>query len=243
MTTSTRPLHSIRFPGETEQYRAARDELLQAEIELRRGLEAVAGLRRRLPLGGPLKEDYLFEEATAGAGGVETVRQVRLSELFAEGRDSLILYSFMYGPEMPAACPSCTSILDGLDGTAPHVQQRVNFAVVAKSPIQRIRSFARERGWRHHRLLSSAQNSYKADYQGETAKGEQMPALNVFTRRGGRIYHTYCTELLFAPTEPGQDPRHVDLIWPVWQLFDVTPEGRGTGWNPRLSYAEPERVS
>jgi len=236
MTTSIKPLHSVQFPGESEQYRAARDELLLAERELRRQLEAVAALRRALPSGGPLKEDYVFDEGASDPGDVDAVRQVRFSELFREGKESLILYSFMYGPKMKEACPSCTSILDGLDGTAPHVAQRVNFAVVAKSPIQRIRSFARERGWRNLRLLPSAGNSYNADYQGENAGGDQMPALNVFTRRAGRIHHTYCTELMFAPSDPGQDPRHVDLIWPLWNLFDYTPEGRGTNWNPRLRY-------
>ena len=135
---------------------------------------------------------------------------VRLSELFADGKDTLILYSFMYGPQMRQPCSSCTSILDGLDGEAPHVVDRVNLAAVAKSPPERLRAFARERGWRHLRLLSSAENGYNRDYHGETAGGDQLPALNVFLRRDGRIHHTYATELLFALTEPGQDGRHVD---------------------------------
>ena len=158
-----------------------------------------------------------------------------MSELFAPGKDTLILYSFMFGPEMPSACPSCTSIIDGLDGEAPHVMQRVNLAIVAKSPIERIREWAKERGWRNLRFLSSAGSTYNHDYQGENAKGEQMPALNVFVRRNGKISHFYNTELMFAPSDQGQDPRHVDMIWPVWSLFDVTPEGRGR-WNPKLSY-------
>lgn len=227
---------SVRFPGETPEYRAARDRLLQAEIELRRQIEAVAAQRRELPLGGRIAEDYVFEEGGTDFAGVETRRPVRLSELFAPGNDSLILYSYMYGPAMKQACSSCTSILDGLDGQAPHVRQRVSFAVVAKSPLERIRAIARERGWRNHRLLSSAGNSYNRDYHGENANGDQLPALNVFTRRDGEVYHTYCTELLFAPTEPGQDGRHVDLVWPLWNLFDYTPEGRGATWNPKLSY-------
>ena len=155
-----------------------------------------------------------------------------------EGKDSLILYSFMYGPQMQRPCPSCTSILDGLNGSLVHALQRINFAVVAKSPIQRIRAFALERGWRNLRLLSSAPNSYNADYHGEEADGGQIPALNVFVRRERKIYHFYSTELLYAQSNPGQDPRHVDLIWPLWNLFDLTPEGRGTRWNPRLAYTE-----
>lgn len=230
------PLHSIRFPGETDEYRQARDELLQAEIELRRQTEAVAILRRQLPLGGAIKEDYVFEEGATDPADLNTRQSVQLSALFSEGKDCLILYSFMFGPEMKQACPSCTSILDGLNGSAPHVAQRVNIAVVAKSPLERIRAFAQQRGWRNLRLLSSAHNSYNTDYHGETPDGHQIPSLNVFVRRHGKIYHAYNTELLFAPSEPGQHPRHVDAIWPVWNLFDFTPEGRGTDWGPKLVY-------
>jgi predicted dithiol-disulfide oxidoreductase (DUF899 family) len=227
--------HKVRFPGESASYRAARDKLLDAEVEMRRTMEAVSSLRRELPLGGEIPEDYAFDEIV-GSNSDGAVRTVKLSELFAKGKDSLIVYSFMYGPEMARPCPLCTSILDGLDGQARHVVQRVNLAVVAKSPIKRIHEFAGERGWRNLRLLSSEKTTYNHDYQGENAAGDQMPALNVFTRRGKKIYHTYSTELLFAPSEKGQDGRHVDLIWPLWNLFDFTPEGRGEKWIPKLSY-------
>ncbi|GAC1417345.1 MAG: DUF899 domain-containing protein [Gemmatimonadaceae bacterium] len=227
--------HKVRFPGESESYRAARDKLLDSEIEMRRTIESVAAQRRNLPLGGDVRQDYVFEEII-GKDVKGKKRRVRMSELFADGKDSLILYNFMYGPEMPRPCPSCTSILDGLNGEAPHVRQRVNFAIVAKSPIERIREFAQERGWSNLRILSSAGSTYNHDYQGENAKGDQMPALNVFVRRGGKIRHFYNTELMFAPSDPGQDMRHVDSIWPLWNLFDVTPEGRGAKWNPKLEY-------
>jgi predicted dithiol-disulfide oxidoreductase (DUF899 family) len=230
----TSTLATTRFPGESKEYRAARDRLSRAETELRGKLEEVAALRRKLPLGGPVKEDYAFEEAEAGPGARVTVKQTRLSELFGTGRDTLILYNFMYGPDMPRPCPLCTSILDGLDGSAPHVTSRVSLGIVAKSAIQRIRDFARERGWRHLRLLSSAHNSYNADYHGETHLGEQLPTLNVFVRRNGRVHHFYNTELLYGPRPRGMDPRHVDLIWPVWNLLDLTPGGRGTDWYPSL---------
>jgi predicted dithiol-disulfide oxidoreductase (DUF899 family) len=228
-------MHAIRFPGETETYRSARDDLLRAEVELRRRVEDVAALRRALPLGGEVPEDYVFEESLP-RGDEETVSQVRLSELFAPGHDTLVLYSFMYGPEMTSACPSCTSILDSLDGVVRHLTQRVSFAAVAKSPIQRIRYHARERGWRRLRLLSSAANTYNADYHGETADGGQIPALNVFTLRDGSVRHAYGAELLFAPREDGQDPRHVDAIWPLWALFDITPGGRPEEWDVSLDY-------
>ena len=220
-------MHDIRFPGEDSTYRAARNELLESERELRRNVESVAAQRRALPLGGEPPEDYVFD----GADG-----PVRLSELFADGKDSLIVYSYMFGPQMKSPCVMCTSILDALDGEAPHVVQRVNLAVVAKSPIERILGFTRPRGWRNLRLLSSSGNTYNHEYHAEDEGGAQMPACNVFVKRDGKVRHFYSTELLYDETDKGQDARHVDLIWPLWNLFDLTPEGRGTEWYPRLSY-------
>jgi len=217
----------MRFPGESDGYRAARNELLEAEKTLRRDVERVAAMRRALPLGGTPAEDYVFE----GEGG-----PVRLSELFEDGKDSLIVYSYMFGPQMKSPCVMCTSILDALDGEAPHVVQRVNLAVVAKSPIDRILGFTQPRGWRNLRLLSSAGNTYNRDYGGETDNGAQMPMCNVFVRRDGKVHHFYGTELLYEQPEPGQDGRHVDMFWPLWNLFDLTPEGRGTEWYPKLRY-------
>ena len=225
-------LSSSRFPGETPKYRAARDKLLRSEIALRREIEKLAALRRRLPPGGLLAEDYVFEEM--GPDG-STVR-VRFSELFAPGKDTLAVYNFMYGPKMERACPSCTSILDAMDGNTQHISQRVNLVVVAKSPIERILAHARNRGWRRLRLLSSAGNSYNRDYFGEDAEGDQWPVLNVFQRQGHVIRHFWASELAFVKAEPGQHPRHVDFIWPLWNAFDLTPEGRGKDWGPKLSY-------
>jgi predicted dithiol-disulfide oxidoreductase (DUF899 family) len=244
----TEPLHTVRFPGENDEYRRARDELLEAEIEVRRSTEAVAAKRRTLPLGGAVPEDYRFEEV-ADSGG-----EVRFSELFEAGKDTLVVYSFMFprspgdtrpGPtdetgKLPLAetpCASCTSILDSLDGAAAHLDQRLNLRVVAKSDPQRIRTFARERGWRNLRLLSSQNNNYNRDYQAETAEGAQIPILNVFVRDGEELRHAWATELMFAPRDEGEDPRHVDAIWPVWNVLDMTPEGRGVERAfPKLRY-------
>ena len=235
-TKSSRGLHAVRLPGETPKYRAARDKLLKNEIALRRQIEAVAAERRKLPLGGALKEDYVFDELASATDHTAVRREVGLSELFAKGKDTLVVYSYMFGPQMAAPCPLCTSMLDSLAGSAPHITQRINLAVVAKSPIDRILQVARGRGWCDLRLLSSAGNTYNRDYHGETDKGAQLPMLNIFTRRQGRIYHTYGTELLFAPADRGQDGRHVDSIWPLWNVLDLTPDGRGTNWYPKLRY-------
>ncbi|HEY2937658.1 MAG TPA: DUF899 family protein [Gaiellaceae bacterium] len=226
------PLHTIRFPGETDEYRAARNELLQAELELRRQNEAVAAQRRRLPLGGEVPTDYAFHESVRDAA-----RSVRLSELFANGQDTLVLYSFMFiGDGLESACPSCTSIIDAVDGETPHMVQRVSLAAVAKVPIERFRDHARTRGWRNIRLLSSADTTYNRDYHGEGPDESQDPIATVFVRRDGKVHHFYSTELLFAPTDPGVHPRHVDFMWPVWNVLDLTPAGRGTDWSPQLEY-------
>ena len=140
-------------------------------------------------------------------------------------------------PVAETACPSCTSILDSLDGAASHLGQRVNLAVVAKSDPERIRTFARERGWRSLRLLASRNNSYNRDHQAETPDGDQIPILNVFVRDGNEIRHSWATELMFAAREEGEDPRHVDSIWPIWNVLDMTPQGRGTEPDfPQLDY-------
>jgi predicted dithiol-disulfide oxidoreductase (DUF899 family) len=231
-------LHDKRFPNESPAYRHARDQLLRAETALRRQMEEVASLRRTLPLGGEISEDYQFAEGPADLGESSPVRTVKLSELFTRG-DTLVVYSFMYGPSAAQPCPMCSSMLDGLNGNAPHILQRTDLVVVAKSPIERVRAFALERGWRNLRLLSSYANSYNRDYFGEGADGAQWPTLNVFVRRAGKVFHSYCTELLFVPPEPGQNGRHVDLLWPLWNVLDLTPEGRGSDWYPKLRYASP----
>lgn len=225
-------LHAHHFPGENTAYRKARDQLLKEEIDLRRHTEAVAAQRRKLPLGGKLPADYVFE----GVDELTGVRQVRFSDLFAPGKDTLVIYNYMYGPAMERPCPMCTAMLDALEGNAQHIMQRVNLAVVAKSPLPRLLSFAQERGWRRLRLLSSANNSYNRDYFGEREDGRQWPALNVFRKYDNAIHHFWGSELMFMPGDQGQEPRHVDFFWPLWNLLDATPEGRGTDWHPKLSY-------
>jgi predicted dithiol-disulfide oxidoreductase (DUF899 family) len=241
---------NAKFPAESAEYREARDRLLEDEIDLRRRMEAVAAQRRELPRGGEVPEDYVFQ----GEGGDGEPVDVRLSELFEPGRDSLGIYSFMFprdpgddspGPvreretaKLPLAegpCPTCVAMLDQLDGAVEHVSQSMNFAVVAKSPAKRVLTFGKERGWRHLRLLSSADNTYNRDYLAETPEGAQRPMLNVFHREGDLIRHFWGSELFYAPTDGDQDPRHVGTLEPLWNLFDLTPEGR-PAWAERLNY-------
>jgi predicted dithiol-disulfide oxidoreductase (DUF899 family) len=239
---------SITYAGESAQYRAAREALLESEVRLRRLTEDVAVQRRALPPG-PVVEDYVFQRA--GADGEPT--DVRMSELFEPGKDSLVIYNYMFprhpaderpGPdggetaELPldqGPCPSCTGLLDQLDGMARHSEQRVNFVVSAKAPIARVETFARERGWRHLRFVSSAHNTYARDTYGESDGGSQLPMTTVFHREGDEIRLFWGAELFHAPTEPGQDPRQVGGLEPLWNLLDLIPEGRGE-WDEQLSY-------
>lgn len=240
----------ITLPGESAEYRAARDALLEQEIELRRATEAVAAARRALPPGAQVKTDYVFQ----GAGGDGLPTDIRLTELFEPGKDSLVIYSFMFprdpGDQTPGPregqtsllalaegpCPSCTALLDQLDGAAEHASQLINLAVIAKAPLPRVLAFGRERGWRRLRLLSSAANSFNVDYLAETSDAVQRPMLTVFHRDGDLIRHFWSSELLYAPSDPGQEPRHVGTLEPLWNLFDLTPEGRPDDWVERFSY-------
>ncbi|MGN6268975.1 MAG: DUF899 family protein [Sphingomonas sp.] len=236
----------LAYPNESPDYRAARIEVLEAEVALRRQIEAVAAMRRALPPGGEIREDYVFDRT--GAHG--RPEQVRMSELF-EGHPSLILYSYMYGPERDVPCNGCTHLLDAIDGSALHASQIVPFYVVARSPLARLEAWGRTRGWRFIRFLSAANNSYTSDYFGntaglsdakrtdETAKNWDEPMFNVFTHDGDTVRHFWGTEMVYVPEEPGQNHRAADLVDPLWNLLDMTREGRGTDWFPQVWYDKP----
>jgi predicted dithiol-disulfide oxidoreductase (DUF899 family) len=239
----------LDFPGESAEYRAARDRLIEHEIALRRQMEAVAAARRALPPGGLIPQDYTFD----AIGDDGTPRKVKLSELFGEGKDSLIVYHMMFPrhrnddrpkaesgptanlPRQEGPCPSCVAFLDQLDGMVPHLEQTVNFVVIAKAPFDRLAAFAKDRGWRHLKLMSSASNRFKNDYGAEDADGQQQPMCSVFHRTRAGIRHFWSSEMLFAPADPGQDPRHMGTVEPLWTMMDLTPEGRHD-WQEQLQY-------
>jgi predicted dithiol-disulfide oxidoreductase (DUF899 family) len=238
-------MEHLSYPNESAEYRAARNALLEAEIALRAQVEAVALQRRALPAGGEIPEDYVFERI--GDNGMPA--KVPMSELFGQ-HNTLILYSFMYGPDRERPCPGCTNLLDGMDGAARHINQRAALYVLAKSPIARLVAWAHERGWNHLQFLSTAGNSYDADYFGDTSKASPemrkargMPdgedwdetMYNVFRLNEGKVTHFWGSELSWGPTEPNQDHRSGDFMSPLWGMLDLTPEGRGKFF-PKLSY-------
>jgi predicted dithiol-disulfide oxidoreductase (DUF899 family) len=216
----------MRFPNESQEYRRARDELLAEEIELRRHIERVAEQRRALPPGGEVRKQYRFE----GERG-----PVTLAELFGD-KQTLVVYSYMYGPQRDRPCPMCTSLLSAWDGEAQDMSQRVALAVVARSPIERLKAFKKERGWRNLDLYSDGSGEFSRDYHALTPDGGDDAAFNVFTRRDGTIRHFWSGEMGFETADPGQDPRGAPDLMPLWTVLDVTPEGRGTDWYPKLEY-------
>ena len=218
--------NGVRFPNESDEYRRARDALLAEEIELRRHIERVAEQRRELPPGGAVTTDYRFEGENGPA---------RFADLF-DGKQTLVIYSYMFGPQRERPCPMCTSLLNAWDGEALDIEQRVALAVVARSPIQRLVAFKKERGWRNLRLYSDVRGDYSRDYHAVSKDGGDDPAFNVFTRRDGTIRHFWSGEMGFATADPGQDPRGAPDLMPIWTILDATPEGRATDWYPRLEY-------
>lgn len=221
-----------RFPGESADYRRARTELLAQEIELRRQTERVAAQRRALPPGGPVPQDYRFDSEHGPQA---------LSEMFG-GKDTLVTYNWMYGPQRKRPCPMCTSLLGALDGEMRDILQRVAFAVIARSPIERLAAFKQERGWRHLRLYSSGRNDFNRDYAAEKPGAEDNAALNVFTRSvDGAVRHFWAEEMGLESADPGQDPRGAANAMPLWSILDLTPGGRGADWYPKLEYPDAAR--
>ena len=216
----------VRIPNESADYRAARTALFAEEIELRRRIERVAAQRRALPPGGAVLGEYLF----AGEEGV-----VDSAGLFRD-KDSLVVYSYMFGPERARPCPMCTNFLGGWEGNAADIDQRVSLVVVARSPIERLGAWKRERGWRNLRLCSDLNGVYSRDYHAILEDGSEVPALNVFTRRDGTIRHFWAAEMTGATADPGQVPRGAPDPAPLWMVLDLTPEGRRADWYPRLDY-------
>lgn len=215
------------FPHESDEYRSARTALLAEEIELRRHIERVAQMRRALPLGGSTKKSYRFQ----GENGPAT-----LEDMFGD-KETLVVYSYMFGPQRERPCPMCTSLLSSWDGEAPDIMQRVGLAVVARSPIEKLVAFKKERGWRHLPLYSDLTDEFSRDFHSTDSSGDaDEPGFHVFTRRDGTIRHFWSEEMGQVTADPGQDPRGAPDPMPLWMILDTTPEGRSPTWYPKLSY-------
>ena len=216
----------VRIRNESAEYRAARTRLLAAEIRMRRQIEEVAEMRRALPPGGVVDGDYRF----LGEAG-----ETDLADLFGD-KQTLVLYSFMFGPERARPCPMCTCMLGPVDQNAADIERNVALAVVARSPLDRLLDFKRERGWRSLKLYSDLSSNYSRDYLGLNPDGSEEGVTNVFTRQGGVIRHFWMGEMTQHIADPGQDQRDQPELAPLWNLLDITPEGRRPDWYPKLDY-------
>jgi predicted dithiol-disulfide oxidoreductase (DUF899 family) len=214
--------NKAHFPNESIEYRHARNALIKEEIELRRAIERVAAQRRALPSGGEIPQDFEF----SGEKGT-----VRLSELFGD-KDTLLVYSMMYGPKRKGPCPMCTSFLNSWNGTAMNLQQRVAVVVTARSPIERLIEYKAQRGYTSLPFVSDSSGEYTRTYV--NADDADVPGFSVFTRRDGKIAHFYSGELSGEMADPGQDPRGAPDADPLWLMLDMTPAGRGTTWYPEI---------
>lgn len=214
--------NTASWPNESAAYRKARNELLAEEIELRRHVERVAQMRRALPVGGEAPQDYEF----VGESG-----PVKLSQLF-EGQDTLYIYSYMFGPQRKRPCPMCTSMLDGFAGKVQNIKERIGFVITARSPIERLVEWKKTHGWPDMPLVSDMSGDFTRTYV--SAEDKDVPGETIFVRREGKIFHFLSGEVSDTMADPGQDPRGGVDFDVLWNLLDMTPEGRGTDWYPKL---------
>jgi predicted dithiol-disulfide oxidoreductase (DUF899 family) len=216
--------NKAQYPNESAEYRVARNDLLVEEIELRRQLERVASQRRALPPGGEIPQDFQLASETG---------PLRFSSLFGD-KHTLVIYSMMYGPQRKAPCPMCTSFLTAWNGIAVNLRQRVAIAVTARSPIERLIDYKNQRGLTNLPFISDRSGEYTRTYV--NPEDADVPGFSVFSRRDGIIRHFYSAEMSGAMADPGQDPRGGPDLDPLWLMLDLTPEGRGTDWYPKLDY-------
>jgi predicted dithiol-disulfide oxidoreductase (DUF899 family) len=217
--------NKAHFPNESSEYRTARNALLAEEIELRRHIERVAAQRRGLPEGGKIPQDFEF----IGESG-----PVHFSSLFGN-KNTLLVYSMMYGPQRKTPCPMCTSFLTSWNGTAVNLRERVAIVVTARSPIERLLDYRQQRGFANLPFVSDGSGEYTRTYV--NPEDGDVPGFSVFTRREDGIHHFYSGEMSGEMADPGQDPRGAPDLDPLWLMLDLTPEGRGADWYPKLDYA------
>lgn len=206
----------VALPNESAAYRTARNALLAAEADLRARVEEVAALRRALPKGGQIPRDYAFRDLGGNAAPI--------SSLFGD-HNTLVVYSLMFGPTTQDPCPMCANFLDGLTGQVAHLTRKAAFAVVAQNTPDALAALRRRMGWQDLPLYSALDTTYQQDYLAETEDGNQLPILTVFQRDAQGIHHFWSSELFFEPSD--WHPRHVDAAWPLWNILDLTPQGRG----------------
>ena len=224
-------LASQRIPrdGESAEYARARTDLLAEEIALQRQIDRVSAQRRALPDGPLVETDYRFLDPNG--------EDVGIADLFGT-HDTLVAYFWMYGPDRERPCPMCTNLLGGLDGNAPDIMQRAALIVLGRSKVERQIAFAQERGWQHLGFAQTVGDQFALDFGGlDPEKGWEYPVMMVFRKDGeGHVRLFWKGEMTGEMADEGKDPRGGPDIAPLWPVLDLTPEGRGEDWYPKLSY-------
>ena len=215
------------FPGASREYEAARAALLGEEIEFRRHMTRLVEQRRALPPGPVISKDYRFRD--------EEGAEVGLPDLFGD-KDTLVTYFWMYGPQRARPCPMCTNWLGAVHGNAADIKQRVALKILGRSTVERQRAFAQERGWRDLNFAQTVGDDYAKDLGVLLPDGSEYPALNVFQREGDQVRLFWASEMTLEMADPGQDPRDAPDIASLWSVLDLTPQGRGKDWYPKLAY-------
>jgi predicted dithiol-disulfide oxidoreductase (DUF899 family) len=215
------------FADESPEYADARQALLAEEIELRRRIAAVAERRRALPEGPVVAKDYRFRDANGGELG--------LLDLFGP-HPTLITYFWMFGPQRARPCPMCTNLLGPLEGNAADIKQKAALKILGRSPVERQLAFAQERGWRNLDFVETVGDDYARDVGALMPEGDEYPALIVFRRAGDSVRLSWASEMGGAMADPDQDPRGAPDLAPLWNILDLTPQGRDPRWYPKLSY-------
>jgi predicted dithiol-disulfide oxidoreductase (DUF899 family) len=215
------------FPGESEEYLRAREALLAEEIEFRRHMTRLTEQRRALPPGPVIEKNYRFKDAN----GVE----LGILDLFGK-HDALVTYFWMFGPQRERPCPMCTNLLGAVNGNTADIKQRVAFKVLGRSPVPRQIAFAQERGWHELDFLQTIGDDYAKDIGALKSDGSEWAAIIVFKRDGDKVRLFWAGEMMPEMADPGQDPRNAPDIASLWSILDLTPDGRGKDWYPKLRY-------
>ena len=215
------------FPGASAEYDAARTALLADEIEFRRSMTRLTERRRALPPGPVISKNYRFKD--------EQAFEVGLLDLFGD-KNTLVTYFWMYGPQRERPCPMCTNWLGAVNGNAADIKQRVALKILGRSPVNRQYAFAQERGWRDLNFVQTVGDDYASDLGILMPDGSEAPALVVFQRDGDKVRLFWASEMTNDMADPGQDPRDAPDVASLWSVLDLTPEGRGADWYPKLQY-------
>ena len=178
-----------------------------------------------MPPGGEAP-DYAFLD--------EQGKTVALKDMFGH-HDTLVTYFWMYGPQRERPCPMCTSLLGSLDIPAIDLVQRISLAVIGRSPVARQLAFARERGWRNLKFYQCVGDDFAKDYRGLALDGSEWASLDIWKKDGAAVRHFWAAES-GKTADPGQDPHLAPDPTPLWTILDLTPDGRGTDWYPKLEY-------